>query len=446
VRLLEDARENYPAWLDAIRGARRRIHFESYIIYDDEVGREFAEALLARAREGVAVRLVYDWLGGLGKARAGFWERLRSGGVEVRCYNPPRFSAPLGWLSRDHRKMLTVDGRVGFVTGLCVGKVWAGDAARGVEPWRDTGVEIRGPAVAELDRAFAHIWETLGPPVPAEELAGGEPAPAGDVAMRIVATLPATAAVFRFDQLVAALARERVWLTDAYFVGPTIYVQSLIAAAQHGVDVRLLVPNATDVPVIRPLSRAGYRPLLRAGIRIFEWNGSMMHAKTSVADGRWSRVGSTNLNLASWLGNCELDAVIEDAGFAREMEEMYLRDLSNATELVLDARKKVRPRAAAALAPAAAQARGRGSAGRAAAGAMRLGNALGAAVTNRRVLEPVEARLLTSAGLALLALALLFAAFPRLLAVPSALVLAWVAVALFQRGWGLHRSGTRKEE
>jgi cardiolipin synthase len=173
----------------------------------------------------------------------------------------------------------------------------------------------------------------------------------------------------------------------------------------------------------------------------------MLHAKTAVVDGRWARVGSSNLNLASWLGNCELDAVIEDAAFAREMEEMYLRDLSNATELVLDARKKVRPRAALAPAQAlAARTRGRGSAGRAAAGAVRLGSALGAAFTNRRVLEPIEARLMSSAGLALLALALLFAAFPRLLAIPSALVLAWVGVALLQRGWALYRSGTQKEE
>jgi cardiolipin synthase len=448
VRLLEDARENYPAWLEAIRGARRRIHFESYIIYDDEVGQEFAAALVARAREGVQVRLVYDWLGGVGKTSARFWNQLRAGGVEVRCYNPPRLSAPLGWVSRDHRKMLTVDGRVGFVTGLCIGGMWAGDPARGVAPWRDTGVEIRGPAVAELERAFAHIWETLGPALPDEEPAQREaPAREGDVSMRIIATLPATASVFRFDQLVAALARHRVWLTDAYFVGPTIYVQSLVAAAQHGVDVRLLVPNATDVPVLRPLSRAGYRPLLKAGVRIFEWNGTMLHAKTSVADGRWSRVGSTNLNLASWLGNCELDAVIEDAAFAGEMEEMYLRDLANATELVLDARKKVRPRAglhpAQAVAPREQR---RGSAGRAAAGAMRLGSALGAAFTNRRVLEPVEAQLTTSAGLALVALALLFGVFPRLLAVPIAIVLGWIGAALLYRGWALHRSGERKEE
>ena len=124
VRLLKDARENYPAWLDAIRAAKRHIHFESYIIHEDDVGREFADALIAKAREGVAVRLIYDWMGGFGKTSRRFWNDLRAGGVEVRCYNPPRLDSPLGWLSRDHRKMLAVDGQVGFVTGLCVGRMW----------------------------------------------------------------------------------------------------------------------------------------------------------------------------------------------------------------------------------------------------------------------------------------------------------------------------------
>src|SRR6185503_18497885 len=114
------------------------------------------------------------------------------------------------------------------------------------------------------------------------------------------------------------------------------------SAAKDGVDVRLLVPNGTDIPILRPLSRAGYRPLLEAGIRVFEWNGTMLHAKTAVADSQWARIGSTNLNIASWLGNCELDVVVEDEAFGREMEEMYLQDLTNATEVVLDARQKVR--------------------------------------------------------------------------------------------------------
>src|SRR4029079_17812210 len=134
--------------------------------------------------------------------------------------------------------------------------------------------------------------------------------PTGDIRLRVVASLPGTAGLFRMDQLVAALARKRLWLTDAYYAGTTTYVQALRAAAADGVDVRLLLPNGTDIPLLKPLSRAGYRPLLEAGVRVFEWSATMLHAKTAVADGHWARVGSSNLNLASWLSNCELDAVI----------------------------------------------------------------------------------------------------------------------------------------
>src|SRR5262249_45426442 len=148
----------------------------------------------------------------------------------------------------------------------------------------------------------------MGEPLPGDGVPSRKAmAPAGGAALRVVATMPNTAGLFRLDQLVAALARQRLWLADAYYAGTTAYVQALGAAGRDGVDVRLLVPNGTDIALLRPLSRAGYRTLLEAGVRVFEWNGSMMHAKTAVADGRWARVGSTNLNIASWLGNCELD-------------------------------------------------------------------------------------------------------------------------------------------
>ena len=151
--------------------------------------------------------------------------------------------------------------------------------------------------------------------------------------MRVVASEPNRAELLRLDQLVAAAARETLWLTDAYYAGLPSYVQALRSAALDGVDVRLLVPGSTDLPFLRPLSRAGYRSLLEAGVRIFEWNGPMLHSKTAVADERWARVGSSNLNLASWLVNYELDAVVEDTGFARGMAQQYLEDLANATEV-----------------------------------------------------------------------------------------------------------------
>jgi len=298
-----------------------------YIVHGDAQGERFAEALARKAREGVRVRVLYDWLGGFGKTWPFFWRDLLAAGGEIRVYNRPRLDQPLGWLYRDHRKLIAVDDTVGFVTGLCIGKAWVGDPARGVEPWRDTGIEIRGPAVADLVDAFADSWAAAGDPLPDAERTSAAPSPAGEVALRVVAGTPNTAGLLRVDQLVAAMAQKTLWLTDAYYAGTTSYVQALRAAAADGVDVRLLVPGASDIPALGPISRAGYRPLLEGGIRVFEWNGSMLHAKTAVADGRWARVGSTNLNIASWIGNRELDVVVEDAGFAGQMESMFVADL-----------------------------------------------------------------------------------------------------------------------
>lgn len=437
VVLLKNAAQNYPAWLGAIKAAKHHVHFEPFYIREDETGREFAEAMIAKAQQGVRVRVVYDWLGDVGKTSRRFWNALRAAGVEVRCYNPPSFESPFGLISRDHRKMVAVDGVVGFISGLCVGREWVGDPQRNIAPWRDTGIEVRGPAVASIEHAFAEIWSKIGPPIPEPEVIGELQAePAGDVEMLIVATLPATARVIRLGELIAALARKRLWLTDPYFGATASYVQALRAAARDGVDVRLLVPNAMDIRLLRPISRSGYRPLLQAGVRIFEWNGTMIHAKTAVADGHWARVGSTNLNLASWFGNCELDAGIANDVFAGALEGMFLDDLENSTELVLGPNAKV-------LAPGQPRPRerglsgGTGSAGPVAAGAMRLGNAIGAAFTNRRVLEAVEARLLLAVALAVLALTILMAVFPRLIAYPLAVLSGWIGVALLYRAWKL---------
>ena len=441
IRLLIDAKENYPAWLEAIKAAEHYIHFESYIIHEDVEGWRFADALIAKAREGVRVRLLYDWMGGLGKTSHSFWEHLRTGGVDVRCYNPPRLDSPLGWVSRDHRKTLTVDGRIGFVTGLCVGRMWVGVPEKNIEPWRDTGVEVRGPAVANIEQAFANVWAVTGEDLPSSEVANPEAVgEAGDVMLRVVATEPATAGMLRMDHMVSTLARDRLWLTDAYYAGTTLYVQALRAAAKDGVDIRLLVPNGSDIPILKPLSRAGYRPLLEAGVRVFEWNGTMLHAKTAVADCKWARVGSTNLNIASWFGNLELDVVVEDVPFATQMEETYLRDLENATEIVLDSHHKLRvPHRPGTSHPAMTS--GGGSGSRAAAGAIRLGNAVGAAFTNRRVLEPVEARLMIMVGLLLLGLISIAWFFPRVVTYPLIVILLWISLALFYRAYRLKHRG-----
>lgn len=448
VRLLCDAAENYPAWLDAIRHAQRWIHFECYIVHDDETGQRFADALIERAHAGVRVRLLYDWLGAIGATSRRYVSRLTRAGVEVRAYNPPRLDQPLGWLARDHRKVLAIDGAVAFVSGLCVGDEWTGNPARNLDPWRDTGVEIRGPALADVEQAFADVWATTGPPVPKAELPHPhEIAAAGDVALRVIATEPSTAGLYRVDQLVCALARMRLWITDAYFVGTPAYVQALIAAAGDGVDVRLLVPGATDLPLVQPMTRSGYRVLLDGGVRVFEWNGTMVHAKTAVADARWARVGSSNLNIQSWMGNCELDVAIEDEAFGKLMEEVYEADLRNATEIVLDPRRRVRrvPEPTPAATPSKRSGRKgagwsrRGGTRRTAAGALRLGETLGAAITARRALGQAEALTLLYGAAILAVLGAIGLMWPRVLAWPIAIFALWMALSWLLESFRLRR-------
>ena len=428
VSILKDAGEHFPAWLAAIHAASRSVHLENYIIADDEVGREFVTALAAKSSEGVRVRLIYDWLGSFGVSRR-LWQPLLDAGGEVRCFNRPRLASPLRWLTRDHRKMLAVDGSIGFVTGLCLSRKWLGEPERGIPPWRDTGIELRGPGVAGIEKAFAQMWGLAGPP-----LEGMDPAPpqaiahVGDVALRIIPAEPNIARLYRLDQLIAVMATRTLWLTDAYFLGAAPYVQALRAAALDGVDVRLLVPGTSDLKLLSSVSRAGYRPLLEAGVRVFEWNGSMLHAKAAVADGHWSRIGSSNLNLASWIGNYELDVAIEDLAFARSMEQMYEDDLTNATEIVLDTRRRVCSAGRQAGAP-----RGAGSAGsatRSAAGLLRICNAVSAAIAGRRSLGAAESDVVLYAGLALLSLAIMGILWPYLIALPLGLLALWSAVSL----------------
>ena len=419
VRLLVDAEANYAAWREAIRGARRAIYFENYIFRTDATGRSFRDLLTERAAQGVKVRLLLDWFGSMRTPRS-FWGPLVSAGGEVRYHNSPFAKNSLGWLSRDHRKSLVIDGATGFVSGVCVSDAWLGDERRRLEPWRDTGVELRGPAVADLALAFAQVWAENGPPMPGTGMVLPRSAPAGDIAVRIIATAPNITSVYRLDLMIAAMAQERLWLTDAYFAGTAAYVQALRAAARDGVDVRLLVPGGSDLPWLRPLTTAGYRPLLEAGVRVFEWNGSMLHAKTAVADDRWARVGSTNLNIASWQSNFELDIAVEHRDFAAQMAEQYERDLARSTEIVLRKRKRVRLPCPESQPQKVRP--GRGSLSRATAGALRFTRAVSNAVIHQRELGTHDTRALSIAASVMFILALLTLIFPR--------ACAWTAGAL----------------
>jgi cardiolipin synthase len=259
----------------------------------------------------------------------------------------------------------------------------------------------------------------------------------------VIAGAPSATGTYRLDLVIASFARRHLWLTDAYFVGTAAYVQALAAAARDGVDVRLMVPGASDIPALSPLSRAGYRPLLQAGVRVFEWNGTMLHAKSAVADGLWTRIGSTNLNIASWMGNYELDVAIEDAGFASAMAAQFEVDLKRTTEIVLTRRNRVRP-VPGEERPGSARRAMSGSAGRAAAGAVSVGSALGAALTGRRVLDSAESGLLAKMGGAILALSIVAAIWPHFVAWPAAVLGTWLGIAWLVKAFALRRSARRR--
>ena len=453
VRVLRDAAENYPAWEAAIRSATSSINIEMYIVHRDAVGRRFVSLLAARAKEGIKVRLIYDWFGCGWSPLLGLFRPLVRAGGEVRVFNPPKLSAALAWTTRNHRKYICVDGRATYIGGLCMGQMWEGRPERHQDPWRDTGIEIIGPATIHGEQGFARSWTLAGgqmdpPPLPPE---GAAPSP-GSVDLRLIYTEPFTAAMLRVDLLVAAMARQRLWIADAYFVGHGPYVQALQQAAQDGVDVRLLLPQGSDVGWTVPVSRTLYRTLLDSGVRIFEWNGTMMHAKTAVADGQWARVGSTNLNLNSWVGNWELDVTMENRDIAETLEAHYEDDLDHSTEIlsVQSARRAGRTIAMGSPEAIGASIRLRRRTRRVARRALRtasgVSHAISAAVTGSRQLEAWESAPLMTLGLLLLGLTMLGLWKPKVLVWPLAVISLWIALSFMAQALGFVRRRTGHEQ
>jgi len=447
VRLLRDGPQTFPAWLQAIGAGRQFVHLENYILQEDELGQQFADALIAAAKRGAQVRVIYDWLGCLTRSSKKFWRQFRGSGVELRCYNPPHFSDPLRWISRDHRKVLVVDGEVAFTGGLCIGHDWMGDPARNIPPWRDTAIEIRGPAVAKIAAAFEDSWSVAshrGPaaPDPAGSTLGDEAREGVDVS--VVAGRPDSMGLYRLEQLVAEIAGRSLWLTDGYFVATTAYVRALVGAAKAGVDVRLLVPGSSNWPLVGALSKSAYRPLLQAGVRVFEWNGPMIHAKTAVADGVWTRIGSSNSNLASWVTNRELDVTIKDHALAAQMEAMFRKDMENSTEVVL-ARGRTGVEKPVTRGDDFSDGPGAGtSAGRLLSGAIGLGSTLTASFSRRRELHPEESLVVLGGGGALPLLGLLAILLPHVVATIIAIAAIWPGLILLLRSARLWRADKRE--
>ena len=392
VRLLLDARRELSGV--ARRDPRARsatILFESYIVADDD-GRARVRrgARGERARAGVRVCVVYDWLGSLAR-RGAVGRAAATRAPRCALFNPPRFDSPLGWLSRDHRKSIVVDGHVGFVSGLCVSAQWEGNPAKRLEPWRDTGVEIRGPAVAELAARVREVWHACGGEraaaerldATADDRAGGRRARARRSRARRTRPAP-----------IASISRSR--RSRASTCGsPTRISSAPPRTCRRCAPRRATASTCACSCPARATSRRCRRcrapaiaPLLDAGVRVFEWNGTMLHAKTAVADGA---VGARRIDQPQ---PRELDGQLRarrrDRGRgvrAARWQRSTRRTSTRATEIVLTRRNRVRrterrrSRAEALRAPRAS-----GSAGRAAAGAVSVGSALGAALTNRRTL------------------------------------------------------------
>lgn len=343
VRLLRDGPQTFETMLAMIEGARQSVELEMYIFRDDEVGHRFAKVLADASARGVRARVLVDWVGMRGTSRR-FFSQLRSAGVEVRIFNPPGFRRWGGLVPRDHRKLLVVDDGVGLTGGIGIGVEWKrGLVRKQRSPWRETCVRIGGRAAEDMARAFHGMWlraEGKGPTREARQLVrvvrGPSEADAsrGGALVGIIEGEPGRFRVGRAFHLQAAAAQERIWIASAYFVPSFAEIDALSGAARDGVDVRVLVPSSTDHPFIRGLTRGFYERMLRNGVRVFEWQGEMMHAKTTVVDSRWVRVGSTDFNPLGVAINFELDAMIEDQQTGAEAEAMFLEDLERSREIL----------------------------------------------------------------------------------------------------------------
>ncbi len=344
VELLHDGPATFDAMIELIDGAMTSVALESYIFRSDEVGDRFASALIAAAERGVNVRLLLDWIGGRGTSRK-FIKHIRGSGVEVAVFNRPGLSLWFGFVPRDHRKLLVADDAIGITGGVGVGREWTtGVLKTHRSRWRDTAVRISGPAAGDMIQAFDHMWrratgrERRGSHRFLRRQARGahlDPATHTPALVGIIEGEPLRLRVSRALQIQAISAQRSIWIATAYFLPSPSEIEALNGAARDGVDVRILVPSRNDHPWVSFLARRFYRRLLTNGVRIWEWQGEMMHAKSSVVDGRWVRVGSTDFNPLGVGINYELDAVIEDATLGQEAEAMFLADLADSREIIL---------------------------------------------------------------------------------------------------------------
>ncbi|NEX63767.1 phospholipase D-like domain-containing protein [Noviherbaspirillum galbum] len=352
VILLDDGPITMRAMMSAIRAAKDHVNLETYIFEADEVGRALADLLIQKRASGVQVNLIYDSVGTLDTPKE-FFERLRAAGIntlEFNPVNPLRATGDWDINQRDHRKLLVVDGKVAFTGGVNISKVYGKSSilgSRHAEPppkdpkeaaWRDTHMQIEGPVVAEFQKLFLDTWQRKT----GNALVGAQYfPPLKQEGNALVRALGSTAddmdfTIYKTYISAFANANKSIHLTTAYFVPDRQVVQAMIDAARRGVDVEIIFPSLTDVDLILYAGRSFYEELLQGGVRIYERKAAVLHAKTAVIDGVWSTIGSTNLDIRSFLHNDEINAVVLGADFADKMEALFQRDIRDSNEVSLE--------------------------------------------------------------------------------------------------------------
>ena len=345
--LLSDGPQTMKAMIAAIKGAKDNINLETYIFGQDAMGDEFADLLIQKRQEGVQVNVIYDSVGSLG-THPDFFKRLRDAGIAVVEFHPvnplKRFGSSWRLNNRDHRKILIVDGKIAFTGGINITDDYSsGSLFRSKSKnkshlgWRDTHVQVEGPAVASFQWLFLQTW--VSQRTGEENDLGSRKyfphlKPMGDKIVRVIASEPGgDYAVYKAYVLAMQEAKTSIHITNSYFVPDQQLIDALTDAARRGVDVKLIFPAVSDTSLVMHAGRSFYTELLAAGVRIFELQASVLHAKTAVIDGYWSTVGSTNLDMRSFLHNSEVNLIALDQGFGSVMESAFTEDLKNSVEI-----------------------------------------------------------------------------------------------------------------
>ncbi|MBA2689993.1 MAG: cardiolipin synthase [Burkholderiales bacterium] len=328
--------EIFPAMLDAIRKAQRTVTFETYIYWSGEVGKAFVAALSERSRAGVKVHVLLDWVGSE-RMEASYLEQMKEAGVEVHRYNPLRWYS-LGRINnRTHRKILVVDGKIGFTGGVGIGDTWLGHA-QDPDHWRDTHFQIEGPVVAQMQSAFFDNWVKVTGNVLHGDDYYPPSKPAGSHLAQVFVSSPGggSESMQLMYLLSIAAAKKSLQLSMAYFVPDDLAMQTLLEAIKRGVKIQMILPGKhTDEDLTRHASRAQWGELLRTGVEIYEYQPTMFHCKVMIVDGLWTSVGSTNFDPRSFRVNDEANLNIYDGEFAASQIKVFEEDLKRSRRITL---------------------------------------------------------------------------------------------------------------